>query len=50
MNFEDFLITENSEEMVKSWTDVAPVPSHSFRLKMVQRTSMCCMVTKVFYY
>lgn len=50
MNFEGFLITENSEEILKSGTDVAPVPSHSFRMKVFQRTFMCCMVTNIFYY
>lgn len=49
MTFEGFLITENSE-VVKSRTDVAPVLSHSFRVKVFQRTFMYWMVTNMFYY
>lgn len=51
MNFEDFLITENSKEAVVSRTYMAaPGPGHSFRIKAFQRTFIYCMVSNIFYY
>lgn len=39
MHFEDFLMTENSKEMVMSQQSMAALgPNHSFRIKMFQRT------------
>lgn len=39
MHFEDFLMTENSKEMVMSQQGMAALePNHSFRIKMFQRT------------